>query len=106
MTSDCCHSSSQKNKEIKRAARLLKIVGEENRLKILCLLQEGGLCVCEIFEKLGLAQNLTSHHLNVLKKAGMVTDEKSGLRVYYSLTPKGRRITKTILKLVGKGGEK
>ena len=95
MKFDCC-----------QAARLLKIVGEENRLKILCLLQEGGLCVCEIFEKLGLAQNLTSHHLSVLKEAGLVDDKKRGLRVYYSLTKRGRKITRTILKLADKGGEK
>lgn len=93
MTSDCC-----------RAARLLKIVGEENRLRILCLLQEESLCVCEIFEKLNLPQNLTSHHLGVLKKAGLVDDKKRGQWVYYSLTPRGRKITKTVLKFVSKRG--
>ena len=104
MNFDCCHLLSQKNKDIKQIASLFKVVSETNRLRILCLLQEGGLCVCEIFEKLVLPQNLTSHHLSVLKKAGLVNDEKRGQRTYYSLTLKGRKTTRTILKLVSKGG--
>lgn len=103
MTSAGCYSSSQKNKEIEQTARLLKIVGKENRLRVLCLLQEGTLCVCEIFEKLGMAQNLTSHHLGVLKKAGLVGDQKRGQRIYYSLTKRGRKITRTVLKLTEGG---
>lgn len=89
---------------IKQIANLLKVVSEANRLRILCILQDGELCVCEIFVKLGLSQNLTSHHLSVLRKAGLVNDEKRGQRVYYLLTSKGRKTTRTILKLASKGG--
>lgn len=105
MNSDCYHPMAQKNKEIKKTAYLLKVVSEANRLRILCLLQEGELCVCEIFVKLGLPQNLTSHHLSVLKKASLVNNEKRGQRIYYSLTLKGRKTTRTILKLISKGGD-
>lgn len=84
---------------MKQIVSLLKVIADENRLKILCLLQKGNLCVCEIFEKLDLAQNLTSHHLGVLKKNNLVEDNKKGRRVHYSLTDKGRKITETLLKL-------
>lgn len=104
MNSDCCLSSSKMNSKIKQTASLLKAIAEENRLRILCLLQKGNLCVCEILEKLNLAQNLISHHLRVLKKNNLVRDSKKGRRVFYSLTHKGEKITETLLKLTGKGG--
>lgn len=104
MDFDFCQSSSEMNKEIKQAAQLLKVAAEENRLRILCLLRGGGLCVCEIFEKLNLPQNLTSHHLSILKKAKLVADEKKGRQAYYLLTPKGIKATKTILELTKRGG--
>lgn len=95
---------TMEGKEIEQTIHLLKVLGEANRLKILYLLQKGSLCVCEIFESLSLPQNLTSHHLGVLKKVGLVDDEKKGLRVYYSLTPNGRKITKGVSEISGKGG--
>lgn len=100
----CGQSSSKTNKKIKQIAELLRVATEENRLRVLCLLQKRSLCVCEIFERLNLPQNLTSHHLSVLKKAKLVADENRGRRVHYSLTQKGERITKTVLELIRKGG--
>jgi len=45
----------------------------------------------------GLSQSLISHHLSDMKEAKLVKDEKRGLRVYYSLTDKGRYITNLLL---------
>jgi len=50
-----------------------------------------------------MSQSLISHHLKDLKEAGLVTDEKRGLRVYYSLTDKGKRITNLLLSFPQKG---
>jgi ArsR family transcriptional regulator len=80
------------------------IVSEESRLKILCILRQGKHCVCEIMEHITLSQSLISHHLRDLKKAGIVTDEKQGLRVYYSLTDKGRHITQVLFSISKKEG--
>jgi len=74
-------------------------VSEESRLKLLCILKKEKHCVCEIMEHINLSQSLISHHLRDLKDAGIVTDEKKGLRVYYSLTKKGKNIINLLFKL-------
>ncbi len=53
-------------------------------------------------EHVEMSQSLISHHLKDLKNAGVVTDEKRGLRVYYSLTSEGEFITNLLFKLPGK----
>lgn len=78
---------------------MLKLVGDESRLKILCLLKEGEMCVCKIVEGLALSQSLISHHLKDLKDAGLVEDEKKGQWVHYSLTKKGKQVTRLIFSL-------
>lgn len=61
----------------------LKTLAEPNRLKILDLLSEKKLCVCQIHKKLKLPQNLTSMHLKQLKNIGLIKNQKDGLKVYY-----------------------
>ncbi len=68
-----------------KVAEFLKVVSEESRLKILCLLKKEELCVCQIWKELELSQNLTSHHLKILKDSGLVSQRKEGLKVFYSL---------------------
>jgi ArsR family transcriptional regulator, arsenate/arsenite/antimonite-responsive transcriptional repressor len=83
----CC-TSPKERKEIQRTAEFLRVVGDANRLRILCLLQEGERCVCEIWQALDLPQNLTSHHLGVLKEQGLLRSRKKGLKVYYAINKK------------------
>ncbi|MFH1029635.1 MAG: metalloregulator ArsR/SmtB family transcription factor [bacterium] len=94
----CC-----KNKktfvEISQVAEFLKVINEENRLKILCLLKAGEKCVCEIWQDLNLAQNLASHHLKVLKDFGLISSRQEGLKVIYSIDKKQ---AKSHLKLINK----
>lgn len=61
----------------------LGVINEPNRLKILCLLNNKELCVCEIVQKLSLAQNLVSHHLAVLKNFGLLVSRKDGKKIIY-----------------------
>ncbi len=84
--------------EVKQRADLFKVVADENRLKILCILKKGEYCVCRIIDHLGLSQSLVSHHLKKLKDAGLIADKKDGLWVYYSLTEKGKKIADINLK--------
>ncbi len=65
----------------------LKLIADPNRLRILTLLARGERCVCDIETPLDLPQNLTSHHLAALKRAGLVRDRRDGKWVYYSLDP-------------------
>jgi ArsR family transcriptional regulator, arsenate/arsenite/antimonite-responsive transcriptional repressor len=63
----------------------LKALSDENRLAIVSLLGGGEICVCEIWSALDLPQNLVSHHLAVLKRAGLVSSRKDGLKVFYAI---------------------
>jgi len=82
---------------LSQTVEFLKIISEENRLKILCLLREEEKCVCEIWQYLDLAQNLTSHHLKVLKNFGLVSSRQEGLKVIYSIN---KRVVKKYSKLL------
>ena len=87
MKQKCCiEPKSQRG--IAETAKLLKVIAEENRLKILCLLKAGELCVCDIWENLGIPQNLASHHLKVLKSVGLIDSKKIGLKVNYFFNKK------------------
>lgn len=64
---------------------ILKAMAHSTRLFILDQLKAGSLCVCEINEMIDADVSTISKHLSVLKNAGLVSSEKSGLQVYYSL---------------------
>jgi len=98
---NCHNSKTEEFKQITSLSSLLKIISEENRLRLLCLLNQGEHCVCEVLECLKLSQSLISHHLADLKKAGLIKDRKNGRKVFYTLTTKGQKITKKILSLEG-----
>jgi ArsR family transcriptional regulator len=73
-------------KDMQYVADLLKVIADENRLKILCcLLKNNEQCVCDIWQNLNIPQNLTSHHLKVLRDAGLLNSHKQGLKVIYSI---------------------
>lgn len=65
----------------------LKALSDPNRLRILNLLGEGTLCVCDLEEVLKLNQSNLSRHLAKLKQAGLVTAQKKGLFMYYTRKP-------------------
>ena len=88
----CCNPDKNEFKRIVSLSSLLKIVSEENRLKLLCILKRSEHCVCELVEHLDMSQSLISHHLADLKNSGLVNDEKKGLRVYYRLTKLGSKV--------------
>ncbi|NKQ36584.1 MAG: winged helix-turn-helix transcriptional regulator [Chloroflexi bacterium] len=68
-------------------ARVFNAMADETRLKIVKLLSEREYGVDELVRELGIAQSTTSHHLRVLKEAGIVRGEKRGRSVFYSLIP-------------------
>lgn len=67
---------------------LLRVMADEKRLRILQMLTRQEMCVCEIMEQLGLSQSLVSHHLGVLRQAGLVHDRRDAQWVYYSIDPR------------------
>jgi len=102
----CCSGRSSSDLEkagvrIKKLSSLMKVIeldGPEGevevfkaaadpcRLRILKLLKEGELCVCEIMTALDMTQPTASHHLRILEKAGLVRDRREGQWIFYSLS--------------------
>ena len=66
--------------------KVMKALGDPNRVKMVKLLQRRTLCVCEITTALGLAQSTASKHLKVLEAAGLIISYKQGVWVNYRLT--------------------
>ena len=66
-------------------AELFKIFGDSTRVKILYLLFESEMCVCDIAELTGVTVSAVSHQLRVLKSAKLVKFRKEGKSVFYSL---------------------
>jgi ArsR family transcriptional regulator len=64
---------------------VFKALSDETRLRILSLLKEGEVCVCDIAETLDSTQPNISFHLSMLREAGLIKDRKNGRWVYYSL---------------------
>lgn len=70
---------------MKSILNALKSLSDETRLRIVNLLFEKELCVCDIMEALEITQTKASRHLTILKNAGMVSDRKHAQWVYYSI---------------------
>ncbi len=67
-------------------AKIIKALAHPSRLYIVDMLTEGEKCVCELTEKIGADMSTVSKHLSILKGAGLVSDEKRGTQVYYTLS--------------------
>ena len=79
---------STDNKVLNEAAGLLKALADSNRLRILNVLMERDSCNCELNDMLGLKPNLLSHHLRVLRQAGLINSRKDaidGRWIYYAV---------------------
>jgi DNA-binding transcriptional ArsR family regulator len=67
------------------AARLMKALGNEQRLHILCHLIEGPLSVGELNQRVELSQSALSQHLGVLRELGLVTTRREAQTIHYSI---------------------
>ncbi|WP_363315554.1 ArsR/SmtB family transcription factor [uncultured Flavonifractor sp.] len=66
-------------------AELFKIFGDSTRIKILYVLFEAEMCVCDIAQLLGMTQSAISHQLRALKQCRLVKARRDGKTVFYSL---------------------
>lgn len=70
--------------------RGFKALADPARLRILSLITaraDASACVCDLIEPLGLSQATVSHHLKVLREAGLIAGDRRGTWVHYSLVP-------------------
>jgi len=78
-------------------AKIFKAFCDENRLMIICMLQDGEKCACKILEKLEISQSTLSHHMKILVESGIVTARKDYKWIHYSLSKEGINHAKNIL---------
>jgi ArsR family transcriptional regulator, arsenate/arsenite/antimonite-responsive transcriptional repressor len=96
-TRSCC-PTERRYPDLEAGARLFKALGDETRLAILKQLREQGeVCACEFLACCEVAQPTVSHHLKVLRDAGLVNAEKRGLWVHYTLNEKALDALRTLL---------
>lgn len=85
----------------------LRALADPSRLRILLMLREREQCACHLTETLGLTQGTISHHMSVLKRAGLVVDrrdEKDSRWVYYRLSPSAVELGGNIARLLDGSG--
>ena len=74
-------------KSLEKQSEIFKALSEPNRIRIVKMLQQKSLCVCEITEILQLAASTVSKHLSILKDAGLIIDEKDNKWINYKINP-------------------
>lgn len=71
---------------MKEFIRVMKALSDPTRVKMLKILENRSMCVCELQTAIGIAQSTTSKHLKTLEDAGLVGSQKDGLWVNYTLS--------------------
>ena len=66
-------------------AELFKVFGDSTRIRILFVLFEAEVCVCDLAEALGMTQSAISHQLRILKQNKLVKSRREGKSIFYSL---------------------
>jgi len=87
---------------MKSFINIAKVLSDETRLRILrvLMLADRPLCICEIVDSLELAQYNVSRHMKELKVTGLVSEQKEGRFVFYSLLPQNDPGIRHMLKAV------
>ena len=78
-------------------AKILKALADENRLRILSLLQDGEKCACVLLEELNITQSTLSHHMKLLCDSTLVDYRKDGKWMHYSISKEGSERVKSML---------
>lgn len=73
----------------KRVAVMFKAFCDENRLRILQMLQEGERCACNLLDEMHITQPTLSHHMKILCDSGVVVGRKEGKWMHYSISDAG-----------------
>lgn len=77
--------SMHSDEDIMDLADFFKVLGDSTRMKIISVLFENELCVCDLAYVLNMTQSAISHQLRVLKQARLVKNRRDGKTVFYSL---------------------
>ena len=90
---DCCRVAlpAAFPADLAEQARCHKALGDELRLRLLHLVREREVCVCDLVAALAIPQGTLSHHLAVLQQAGLVRSRRQGRWNHYQATEAARR---------------
>ena len=76
------------DKTLEFKARIFKVIGDPNRVKILEILRNGEICQCEIIPLIGQSQPAVSRHLKLLEESGLITSYKNTTKIFYNIADK------------------
>jgi ArsR family transcriptional regulator, virulence genes transcriptional regulator len=83
-----------------RAAALLRLLGNETRLMVLCQLADGELSVGQLQAGIGISQSALSQHLALMRQQGLVATRRQGQTIFYRITdPAALRVIQTLAEL-------
>lgn len=74
-----------KEEKMRALADFFKVFGDVTRIKILCVLLQTELCVCDLARAVGMTQSAVSHQLRILKQMKLVKNRREGKTVFYFL---------------------
>ena len=92
---------------MKDIVKIFKALADPNRLRITLLLRRRELCVCELMAVLGMEQSRVSHHMRVLREAGIAEDVREGRWIIYRIPAEARDLVEDLFAgaLRGRIGE-
>lgn len=98
----CAPRTLRLPKDLSDEANLLRAVADVHRLRILAMLSraDDDICVCDLNASLPLLQPTVSHHLKILKEAGLITSQRRGTWVYHRLASNARERLQRLLDIV------
>lgn len=82
----------------KRTATIFKALCDENRIRILKLLQSGEKCACVLQGGMNITQPTLSHHMKILCDSQIVVGRREGKWIYYSISPDGAAVAVRLLQ--------
>lgn len=84
------------------AVKVFKALADPTRLRIMLLLQVRELCVCELTYILGMEQSRVSHHMRILREAGLAGDVRRGRWVIYRIPARSREFVDGLFTGLGR----
>lgn len=84
--------------DTKKVATVFKAFCDENRVRILQLLDSGEKCACDLLEELDISQPTLSHHMKILCDSGIVVGRKEGKWMNYSISKEGVELARSLFE--------
>lgn len=97
-----CRPSRRSKRDYSKHAQLFKALGDPQRLRIFATIAtaDDDVCVCDLTSELPLLQPTVSHHLRVLKEAGLIVGERRAIWIYYRIAPGATEVFSSVLQAV------